>query len=94
MKGPCSATRAPSEGAKTERFPLPRGSPGARKGPPKKFGKSEVATEVAASSSPFIFTMSRDHLGEGRKVPKKILCRSFCKEKTQTQTVHYVYKVR
>ena len=46
---------------------LPEGSSGARKGPRSIFfSKSEVATEVVASSIHRIFTGSRDHL-DGRK---------------------------
>ena len=59
------------EGASTELFPLPGGSSGARNGPRKKLWKSEGATKMAASSIHCIFTVSRDHLDEGRKVPKK-----------------------
>ena len=71
MKGSCAARRAPIEKASTELFPLPGGSSGARGGPKKKFGKSEVATKMAASSNHSIFTVSRDHLDEGRKTFKK-----------------------
>ena len=59
------------EGAKTELFALPGGSCGARSGPRKKFRKSQGATEMAASSIHFIFTVSRDHLDEGRKALKQ-----------------------
>ena len=44
---------------------------GARKGPQKKFCKSEVATKMATSSIDFIFTVSRGHLDEGRNAFKK-----------------------
>ena len=43
---------------------------GARQCHQKKLWKSEVATKVAASSNPSIFTVSRDHLEEGRTVPE------------------------
>ena len=54
-------------------FSIPEGSLGARKGTQKKFRKSEVATNIAASSNPCISTVSRDLIDEGRKVPKKKL---------------------
>ena len=49
------------------------GSLGARKGPPKKFGKSDVATKMATSSNPCISTVSRGLIEEGRKVHKNNL---------------------
>ena len=39
---------------------------GARKGPRKKFCKSEVPTKMATNSIDCIFTVSRGHLDEGR----------------------------
>ena len=73
MKTFCFATRAQSEGAKTERFPLPGESPGARRGPQNNFSKSEVATKMATSSNRCISTVSRGLIEEGRKVLKKML---------------------
>ena len=73
MQSFCFAAERGHEGACTELFPLPGGSLGARKGPQKKFGKSEVATQVATSSNPCISTVSRGLIDEGRKVPKKKL---------------------
>ena len=52
-------------------FSIPEGSLGARKGPQKKFGKSDVATKMATSSNPCISTVSRGLIEEGRKVHKK-----------------------
>ena len=46
---------------------------GARKGPEKKFGNSEVATKMATSSNPCIYTVPRGLIDEGRKVQKKKL---------------------
>ena len=46
---------------------------GARKGPRKKFCKSEVPTKRATSSIDSIFTVSRGHLDEGRNALKKKL---------------------
>ena len=71
MQSICSAAERGLEGAKTELFPLPGGSWGARSGPRKKFGKSEGATKMAASSIDCIFTRSRGHLDEGQKSFKK-----------------------
>ena len=46
---------------------------GARKGPRKKFSKSEGPTKMATSSIDCIFTVSRGHLDEGRNALKKKL---------------------
>ena len=73
MQSFCLEDERGFEGACTERFPLPEGSLGARKGPHKKFWKSEAAPKVAASSNPCISTVSRDLIEEGRKVQKKKL---------------------
>ena len=56
-----------------DQFSIPEGSLGARKGPRKKFCKSEVATKMATSSIDCIFTVSRGHLDEGRNALKKKL---------------------
>ena len=61
------------EGAKTELFPLPGGSSGAREGPRKKLGNSEGGTQMATSSIDCIFTVSRDHLDGGKNALKKKL---------------------
>ena len=61
-----------SQGFRSQ-FSIPEGSLGARKGPRKKFCKSEGATKMAASSIDCIFTVSRDHLDEGRNALKKKL---------------------
>ena len=71
MQSFCFAAERGHEGACTELFPLPRGSLGARKGPRKKFCKSEVPTKMATSSIDCIFTVSRGHLDEGRNALKK-----------------------
>ena len=68
MQSFCFAAERGHEGACAELFPLPGGSLGARKGPRKKFCKSEVPTKMATSSIDCIFTVSRDHLDEGRKI--------------------------
>ena len=52
-------------------FSIPEGSLGARKGPQKKFSKSEVATKMATSSNPCISTVSRGLIEEGKKFKKK-----------------------
>ena len=52
-------------------FSIPEASLGARKGPRKKFWKSEVAPKTATNSNPCISTVSRGLIEEGRKVPKK-----------------------
>ena len=54
-------------------FSIPEGSWGARKGPQKKFGKSEVATKMATSSHPRISTVCRGRVEEGRKVFQKVV---------------------
>ena len=75
MQSICSADDRGLEGANTELFPFPGGSWGARSAPPKKFGKSEGATKMAASSIHCIFTKSRGHLDEARTIPpQKVLC--------------------
>ena len=66
MQSFCLEDERGLEGAKTELFPLPGGSSGARKGPRKKFCKSVGATKMATSSIHCIFTVSRGHLDEGR----------------------------
>ena len=73
MQSFCLEDERGLEGAKTELFPLPGGSLGARKRPRKKFCKSEVATKMATSSIDCIFTVSRGHLDEGRNALKKKL---------------------
>ena len=73
MQSFCLEDERGLEGAKTELFPLPGGSLGARKGPREKFSKSEGATKIATSSIDCIFTVSRAHLEEGRNVFKKKL---------------------
>ena len=73
MQSFCLEDERGLEGAKAEVFPLPGGSLGARKGPRKKFCKSEVATKMATSSNPCISTVSRGLFAEDRKVPKKKL---------------------
>ena len=70
MQSLCVEDERGIEGAKTELFPLPGGSSGARKGPKKKFWKSEGATKMVASSIHCIFTVSRDHLEETKKALK------------------------
>ena len=73
MQSFCLEDERGLEGAKTELFPLPGGSLGARKGPRKKFGNSEGPTKMATSSIDCIFTVCRDHLDEGRNAIKKKL---------------------
>ena len=46
-------------------FSIPEAPLGARKGPRKKFCKSEVATKMASSSNPCISTVSRGLIEEG-----------------------------
>ena len=48
-----------------DQFSIPEGSLGARKGPWKMFCKSEVATKMASSSNPCIYTVSRGLIEEG-----------------------------
>ena len=59
-----------TQGSRSE-FSIPEGSLGARKGPQKKFGKSDVATKMATSSNPCISKVSRGLVEEGRTVSKK-----------------------
>ena len=59
-----------SQGSRSP-FSIPEGSLGARKGPRKKFCKSEVATKMATSSNPCISTVSRGLIDEATKVPQK-----------------------
>ena len=73
MQSFCFAAERGLEGAKTELFPLPGGSSGARKGRRNMFCKSEGATKMATSSIDCIFTVSRGHLDEGRNALKKKL---------------------
>ena len=73
MQSFCFAAERGHEGACTELFPLPGGSLGARKGPRKKFCKSEGPTKMATSSIDSIFTVSRGHLDEGRNALKQKL---------------------
>ena len=73
MQSFCLEDERGLEGAKTELFPLPGGSLGARKGPRIKFCKSEGATKMATSSIDCIFTVYRGHLDEGRNALKKKL---------------------
>ena len=81
MQSICSADGRGLEGAKTELFPLPEGSSAARRGPRKKFSKSEGATKMTASSIDCIFIVSRDHLDEGRTMsPKVFKLRTFIKK--------------
>ena len=61
-----------SQGSRRQ-FSIPEGSLGARKGPRKKFCKSEVATKMATSSNPCISTVSRGLIEEGWKVPQQML---------------------
>ena len=61
-----------SQGFRSQ-FSIPEGSLGARKGPRKKFCKSEVATKMATSSNPCISTVSRGLIEEGRKVLKNVV---------------------
>ena len=72
MQSFCFEDERGIEGAKTELFPLPGTSSGARDGLRKKLSKSQEATKVAASSIHCIFTLPRDHLDEGRKAKKKV----------------------
>ena len=73
MQSFCLEDERGLEGAKTELFPLPGGSVGARKDPRKKFSKSEVATKMATSSNPCISAVSRGLIEESRIVSKKKL---------------------
>ena len=61
-----------SQGFRSQ-FSIPEGSLGARKGPQKKFSKSEVDTTMATSSNPCISTVSRGLIQEGRQIPQKKL---------------------
>ena len=61
-----------SQGSRSP-FSIPEGCLGARKGPRKKFCKSEVATKMATSSNPCISTVCRDLIEEGRNALKKKL---------------------
>ena len=59
---------------------------GCPKRPQEKFCKSEGATKMAASSIHCIFTGSRDHLDEGRKILKTVFnVRTFLKSSFQCQ---------
>ena len=70
MQSFCLEDERGLEGAKTELFPLPGGSLCARKGPMKKFCKSEVPTKMATSSIDFIFTVPHGDLDEARNIQK------------------------
>ena len=71
MQSICLADGAGVSQGFRSQFSIPEGSLGARKGPQKKFSKSEVATKMATSSNPCISTVSRGLIEEGRKVLKK-----------------------